>query len=689
MTKSPETDGSLFPTELTDAKIELSKLPPLDPQKSNNSASVNKPNVLNDVINDSLNDSNINNNTNNDNTDTLNNNNISNNASGDNNSNLNIAGNDNDSNLNNIGSNVTSNINNNDDDSNDDSNNESNTNNNNGVNEDTDQENKKEQGNKDDKEEIKIGDEEADGLLQEQANALIGSIVTSSTNEKESNANASSTRSQNPSQNVSNPNSQQASNQTSQKNSTKGSTTNSVRNTAPISNRSSSSLTSHSYSSTRKTTKTSINRRIGKLPPSRISFNQEMSKIPKDILHNPYVTKRLNIFPARSTNPPKAALSNVEYRNRVIPQKDELTEKILNGEEPEEEPTIEQLKNSANILRIYEKDLIDKSEYLEAKKVAQAFQKTLAKIKKKSSSTEVKTGLESLIAKRNELMIIADDKKEEWDDIIAKYQSDTEAHVNNMKQQHQEKIKQFNSEIPSELTPLFKRNSVSYLTMRSNEKYLALNRHFDEAHKMKLKADEIEEIEREDNFSKMDEFYRKKREQLKQLQQLEIINYRSYADTRKNELIFQKEKSISGPLLRAEKIDKEIKRICEKRGIKQNQLNFDLVDDERVKLIKSKEKENDDIFKHSRGNLQDENKKSSNDDPKEKKEEPRAEEEEKNENGEEESKNNEEEEEKNEKQAINEEETKNEKQEIEEEEEKNEKVVDDDENRKKDEESNT
>ncbi|OHS94581.1 hypothetical protein TRFO_39215 [Tritrichomonas foetus] len=351
---------------------------------------------------------------------------------------------------------------------------------------------------------------------------------------------------------------------------------------------------SYSYNSSVRIPKTSLShqRRVnGRLPPKKLTYNQEMNKIPTDILYNPYVTKRLNIFPLRNTKPPRAAMSHVNYRNRSVPPMDDLTNTLLNDEKPENEPTIEELKNSANILRQMEKDLIEKSQYPEAKKVANAYERVSMDIKMKSNFYETKSGLEELIAKRNELLALADSIKSDWNEKITEQQNNTIKHVNEMKAQHQEQIKQFDSEIPEELTPLFKRNSVTYLNLRSKEKYLAFNRHFDEAEGIKVQADKIEEMEREANFEKMFDYYRNKKEKLIQLQQLTISNYLNYSDSRKAEMETYRDKSIQGALNRAANIDKQIKRICEKKGIKQKSLNLDIVDEERIKLIKEKEQD--------------------------------------------------------------------------------------------------
>lgn len=421
-----------------------------------------------------------------------------------------------------------------------------------------------------------------EGLLENAAGAMIdGLLGEEADSHHSSQKNSTKTTPQ-----ISNHNSKHGTGTNSSLHSSGESPTSSAPGTPKLA--SSSSKPSTQKSSQRSQSVNLINRK----PPRRLTYSQQMKQIPTNILYNPYVTKRLNIFPITETTIPRAAQPKEKYHDKPEPVMDELTQKLYDGEEvKDEEITMDQLTESAKILRDMEKDLVEKSRYPEAKKAANAYDKAQADIKRRKNYNDAKTGIEELLAKRNELLALIENDSQEWKENLRLHDQMTQDRIQQMKDQFDEDIDTFNRSIPEGLGPYFKRNSVTYLQMRSNEKYLAFNRKFDEAENIKQKADVLEEEEKEENLRKMDKYYRDKKKRMIKQQKLSMENFISAQENRRREIIFQKNKDIQGKKDRVDLINKQIKLECEKKGIRQRNLNLDIVDEKRVEMLKNKEKD--------------------------------------------------------------------------------------------------
>ena len=334
---------------------------------------------------------------------------------------------------------------------------------------------------------------------------------------------------------------------------------------------------------------TSQTKRRKKAPTKYLTYWQEQKRIPADIRNNPYVAIRTNTYPVKKTRPPRAARSTTEYRTRRQVNIDDYTQALLDGKEPEEEPTIEQLRASAFQLRHLERDLVDKSDYRAAKNANKCFNYVTERLKKDSYFNDSRNSIQELISKRNELNALIQHIEADYDSKIDEHNEIMAEKARDMRRQHEEELEQFDENIPTELEPLFKRNSVTYFKMRSEERHLALNKKFDEALKKKKQADNLQMLEEQQAYEKQDDHYREKKMRLIEHQNRVVTHFSQYANGRLLEIKAAKAKTLAPMIHRVNNLNRLIETMCERRGIKPQQLDFESVDNERVEMLKTKE----------------------------------------------------------------------------------------------------
>jgi hypothetical protein len=176
--------------------------------------------------------------------------------------------------------------------------------------------------------------------------------------------------------------------------------------------------------------------------------------------------------------------------------------------------------------------------------------------------------------------------------MISNHVAKTKAQWTRLDEKHEQELTDFDDNTPEDLAPLFRRNSVTYLKMRSKEKNLANTTHVNEAIALQAKANVLEQQEREAYFEPMDRYYSHKKRRLKERQERTFDGCAEYAIIRREEMIHARDKSILGQQNRIENFEKAIVFKCEQRGMKQSQINLDLVDEKRVELIRSRENDN-------------------------------------------------------------------------------------------------
>jgi hypothetical protein len=301
--------------------------------------------------------------------------------------------------------------------------------------------------------------------------------------------------------------------------------------------------------------------------PRRMSWREEFSSIPPAILYNPHVAKRLNIYPTPKGTPPRAALSHAEYRSRSAPRSslDELSQRLFDGHDPSaySNITTDELKTCSAQLKTFERDLIDKSLYLEAKKAADAYDRCIFALRNGQEKQKMKMSLNEMMCKRDKLLSLVSDTRADYLELLKAHDQRTAEHLEVLKSEQDRELSGFEAGIPADLTPNFKRYSVTYLAMRSKERNLALNRQFNKAQALKAKADTLEEQEREANFERMDLFYRDRKARMKERHEVAVQNFMEYNNSKRAEIELRRDRAINGHLARASLIEKQIQILTE------------------------------------------------------------------------------------------------------------------------------
>jgi hypothetical protein len=325
----------------------------------------------------------------------------------------------------------------------------------------------------------------------------------------------------------------------------------------------------------------------------RKSFLQELESIPEDVRNNPYILRRTNRYVVPSTaSPPRVALPPEELRERDLPELDPYTEAMFSREQPGEEPTPEQLERSSSQLRVLQRVYTNLGQYQEAKRACAARRRVKEQLRSRTAFDREKGDIERLICKRNELIALVQSTDDDWDRLIDAHAERTRKKLAELAEQQEAESDDFDCHVPMDLPPLFRRNSVAYLRMRSKERNLALAEQFDEATEMQLAADRLQARERVVNFEKVDALFRNRRVRLQDQQDLIFSGCVECAVRRKERMAACKAKDARGQQKRIENLERQIVAKCEQKGIKQGQIDLDLVDESRIALVKAKEDEN-------------------------------------------------------------------------------------------------
>jgi hypothetical protein len=269
---------------------------------------------------------------------------------------------------------------------------------------------------------------------------------------------------------------------------------------------------------------------------------------------------------------------------------DDYTQKLLDGNEPEESPTTEQLLKSREQLHHLEKELSGKGQYIDAKYAANHYDRLCLISRERDNFVTHKTSIEEMVRKRNELLEFAQIVQSEWDQKIEAYKQQIEQHLQDMQAEHEKELQDFMNNVPRELPTLYKRNSVAYLELRAKERGLAFHRRYDEADAYQHSADVLFEQEKEMNYEKVDSIYREKLRRLRRHQKRELEIYQLSTESKMTEMINSREKQIRGAFDRARRLDMQIDRYCDNCGVKQAQIDMNYVDNNRVNLVISQER---------------------------------------------------------------------------------------------------
>lgn len=325
----------------------------------------------------------------------------------------------------------------------------------------------------------------------------------------------------------------------------------------------------------------------------RISSLLAEKSLPKNLMNNPIIAKKYGIYTPDViiSRPPRAALDSSEYKPKLPVELGDLAQSILNGEHPNKEATKEELKEAKVQLKNLELELIDKSDYMAAKKAAAAFDYMENYVNHYQDVAKLKESLESIISKRNELIAYITSIQESIQNQLQEQKAIADDRLKELENQQTIEIQEFDENVPTELTKEFRHQSKDYLELRVKQRSLAMKREFDEAQKLKEKADKIEESQIKGDIIKMKKFYKRKRKHLLRKHRVQIQCLMDDNLMRTKEIINSRQFEIDSTKARIASLDDELKRKCEEKGVDINELDDRKIDQQRVDHLISRSNE--------------------------------------------------------------------------------------------------
>jgi hypothetical protein len=324
----------------------------------------------------------------------------------------------------------------------------------------------------------------------------------------------------------------------------------------------------------------------------RLTELQQLESIPPAIRDSPHILRRTNRYVAdNSTKIPRAARTKTEIRIRELPVLEAYTEVALRGEEPGEELTMEELKVASGQLRELQRQYVLRDDYQAAREACYALWRVNEQIKARSRFARTKDEVEQLICKRNELLALVKSSKEEWEELLEEQAAQTRERLAGLSDLQDEELEEFDRGVPRDLPPLWRRHSPVYYQMRSKHRHLAHNERWDEAIVLQKAADRLEGREEKQTHENLDVFWRNRRERLQERQDILFSGIVEHAVNGRNMIRNKRDREVRGQQHRIEILEREIVAKCELHGIKQGAINLELVDEDRVELVRAKERD--------------------------------------------------------------------------------------------------
>lgn len=306
--------------------------------------------------------------------------------------------------------------------------------------------------------------------------------------------------------------------------------------------------------------------------------------LPKELINNPIIAKKYGVYQAKEiiARPPRAALDPRQYNPRTPVELGSLAQSILDGNVPDKEATKEELKTAKNQLKNLELELIDKADYMAAKQAASAFDYMENYISKHQDINKLKENLEGILSKRNELIAYISSIQESIRIQLEEQKAISEDRLRELESQQMIEIQEFDNNVPSELTREFKHQTKDYMELRNKQRSLAMKREFDEAQKLKEKADKLEQLQIKGDIKQMRKYYNRKRKLILNKHRIQIQCIIDDNTLREKEIINSRQFEIDATNARIMALDEEVKRKCEEKGVNMSDLDDGIIDQNRV-----------------------------------------------------------------------------------------------------------
>lgn len=227
----------------------------------------------------------------------------------------------------------------------------------------------------------------------------------------------------------------------------------------------------------------------------------------------------------------------------------------------------------------------DSGDYVNALKITQILSKVDEKLRIEEARGANLDYVRILLTKHQELQSIVSHFLDDWNDKFDQFLKATENEVESIREELQLKLEEYDSNQPQEIDmKLFKR-SPRLLSLRDKEARFALAKDYKKAIQTQKLAEKCEQQEAQEAFERTYAQYMDNRQKLITQYKKKIDNYLSHAESVRQAMIANRDRTIQGYLKRMNALDVQIDNECEANHCKDEDALDHPISDDRVEFV--------------------------------------------------------------------------------------------------------
>ena len=244
---------------------------------------------------------------------------------------------------------------------------------------------------------------------------------------------------------------------------------------------------------------------------------------------------------------------------------DAALELLIHGIPPEDFDVVT-LRCCIEHLNQLKDDAVANGNYLEADEYARIVKKASKAASSGSLSSVAAQKLTYYLQKQADAQERVDEINAAWDETFEEFEDDVDIRMKNITDQQNKELEDFDQNIPTELPPKYQKHSSEYVTLRRREQMLLKNQKFVAANVVKQKADKLQQAELTDQHAKLQDDIARERNAIIDRHTKQYEAFATWLNSRRNYLVRQRDKEISGPMNRLIHYTRLVEQI-EKDGI--------------------------------------------------------------------------------------------------------------------------
>ena len=204
------------------------------------------------------------------------------------------------------------------------------------------------------------------------------------------------------------------------------------------------------------------------------------------------------------------------------------------------------------------------SKYLEAEQYSQLMKNCQKASDIAGFSDQCASQINEIVEKRDDAQYVVDSLKEKWENQFQMFEDVISEKLEELRKKHTDELSEFDSNIPDELPPKYRKHSVEYIQLRKKERLLARNQEFAEAQKIKVKADRLENEENTKQYMKLQDDLQNQRDALVDRQNRQLDLFGQWVNEKRHMMLMSRDKDMAGPVRRLQHYTAELERLEEK-----------------------------------------------------------------------------------------------------------------------------